>query len=159
MASSPLSPVRILFVCVGNACRSQMAEAWANHFGKEKVQAESAGSCPFGSIVRDTYEVMMERGVALEGQRSKGLWDVALEEMDVIVIMGYEVECPVPEDFKGELREWNIPDPYGQGIDTFRNIRDIVEWQVLSLLAELIVPEVHNGNDDPKGGARERASG
>ena len=119
-----------------------MAEAWANHFGKGKVQAFSAGSYPFGSIVKDTYTVMSEKGISLDGQWSKGLRDVAVAEMDVVVGMGCEVDCPVPVGFKGRVVEWEIPDPYGLGIESFRNVRDLVERQVLGLLAELIAPDV-----------------
>ena len=142
MTPSGDHPVKILFVCVGNACRSQMAEAWANHFGKGRVQAFSAGSHPFGSIVKDTYTVMSEKGISLEGQWSKGLRDVAVAEMDVVVGMGCEVECPVPVGFKGRVVDWNIPDPYARGIETFRNVRDMIERQVLALLADLLAPDV-----------------
>jgi arsenate reductase (thioredoxin) len=142
MTQSTNLPVKILFVCVGNACRSQMAEAWAHHFGQGKVQASSAGSHPFGSIVKDTYTVMSEKGLSLDGQCSKGLRDVALAEMDVVVGMGCEVECPVPVGFKGRVVDWEIPDPYGRSIDSFRNVRDMIERKVLELLAEVVVPEV-----------------
>ncbi len=141
MTPSPDPPIKILFVCVGNACRSQMAEAWANHFGKGRVQASSAGSHPFGSIVEDTYTVMNEKGISLDGQRSKGLGDVAVAEMDVVVGMGCEVYCPVPAGFKGCVVDWEIPDPFGRGIDYFRNVRDMIERQVLELLAGLIAPD------------------
>ena len=136
-------PVKILFVCVGNACRSQMAEAWANHFGKGKgeVQASSAGSYPFGSIVNDTSSVMSEKGISLEGQWSKGLRDVAVAEMDVVVRMGREVEFPVPAGFEGREVEWDIPDPYGRSMKSFRNVRDMIERKVLGLLADL-APDV-----------------
>ncbi|MFZ0963818.1 MAG: arsenate reductase ArsC [Terriglobia bacterium] len=141
MTKSTSRPVKILFVCVGNACRSQMAEAWAGHFGNGKVQAASAGSHPFGSITEDTYLVMSEKGISLAGQCSKGLRDVALAEMDVVVAMGREVECPVPADFKGRVVDWNVPDPFGRDIETFRNVRDMIERQVLELLADLIPPD------------------
>ena len=114
-----------------------MAEAWANHFGHGRVEASSAGSYPFGSIVKETYVVMGEKGITLDGQCSKGLRDVALEDMDVLVGMGCEVECPVPPGFKGRLVDWEIPDPYGRGIDAFRNVRDMIERKVLELLADL----------------------
>src|SRR5579862_2113916 len=79
--------VKILFVCIGNACRSQMAEGFANHLGKPRVQAFSAGSHPYGSIVSDTSVVMREKGISLEGQSSKGLDDVPMADMDVVVTM------------------------------------------------------------------------
>ena len=140
MAQSTVRPLKILFVCVGNACRSQMAEAWANHFGKGQVQAASAGSHPYGSIVGDTYNVMHEKGVSLDGQRSKGVREVPVDEMDVIVGMGCEVVCPVPAGFQGRVVEWEIPDPFGGGIDAFRNVRDMIELKVLELLAEHVAP-------------------
>jgi protein-tyrosine-phosphatase len=62
--------------------------------------------------------------------------------MDVVVGMGCEVECPVPAGFKGRVVEWDIPDPYSRGIESFRNVRDMIERQVLELLAELIVPDI-----------------
>ena len=77
-----------------------------------RVEAYSAGSHPFGSIVKDTCTVMSEKGISLDGQWSKGLRDVAVAEMDVVVGMGREVECPVPAGFKGRVVEWDIPDPY-----------------------------------------------
>ena len=138
MTHTASRPLKILFVCIGNACRSQMAEAWAKHHGRRKVQAHSAGSHPYGSIVEDTYNVMSEKGISLEGQCSKGLQDVAVNEMDVVVGMGCEVACPVPAGFKGRAVEWDIPDPYGRSIDFFRTVRDMIERQVLALLAEVL---------------------
>jgi len=134
-------PNKILFVCVGNACRSQMAEAWAKHFGKGRVEAHSAGSHPFGSIAEGTYTVMSEKGISLDEQCSKGLGDLAVAEMDVVVRMGSEVECTVPEGFKGRVVDWNIPDPYARGIESYRNVRDMIERQVLALLADIVVPD------------------
>jgi arsenate reductase len=142
MTQSINPPVKILFVCIGNACRSQMAEAWANHFGKGRVQASSAGLFPLGSIAEDTYMVMREKGIPLDGQWSKSLRDVVVAEMDVVVGMGCEVDCPVPVGFKGRVVDWEIPDPFGRGTESFRNVRDMVERQVLGLLADLSVPDV-----------------
>jgi arsenate reductase len=140
MTQSINPPVKILFVCVGNACRSQMAEACANHFGEGRVQASSAGTYAFGSIPKDTCTVMSERGISLDGQWSKGLRDVAMAEMDVVVSMGCEVECPVPAGFKGRVENWNIPDPFARGKESFRNVRDMIERQVLELLTDLKGP-------------------
>ena len=142
MTQSDNPPVKILFVCVGNACRSQMAEAWANHFGKGRVEAHSAGTFPYGSIVDDTSIVMSEKGISLEGQWSKGLRAVPVEEMDFVIRMGREVECPLPVGFKGHVVDWNIPDPYARGMETFHNVRDMIERQVLTLLADILSPDV-----------------
>ena len=141
MTPTSSRPLKILFVCIGNSCRSQMAEGWANHFGNGKVQASSAGSHPLGEITADTYTVMREKGISLDGQWSKSLREVPVAEMDVVVGMGCDVACPVPAGFKGRLVEWNIPDPYARGIDAFRNARDLIERQVQALLADMIFPK------------------
>jgi protein-tyrosine-phosphatase len=130
-------PLNILFVCVGNSCRSQMAEALASHLGGGKVRAWSAGSHPLGEITPETYEVMREKGISLEGQWSKGLRDVPIDQMDVVVGMGCEVVCPVPSGFKGRMIEWNIPDPYSRDLVFSRTVRDLIERQVAALLSDL----------------------
>jgi protein-tyrosine-phosphatase len=130
-------PLKVLFVCVGNACRSQMAEALAKHHGGGLVEAWSAGSSPLGRIVPETFDILEEKGISLDGQWSKGLKDVPVNDMDVVVGMGCEVVCPVPAGFKGRVIEWNIPDPYGRGMDNFRGVRDLIERQVISLLDDL----------------------
>ncbi len=114
-----------------------MAEALANHLGEGRVRAWSAGSHPLGEITPETYEVMREKGISLEGQWSKGLRDVPLSEMDVVVGMGCEVVCPVPSGFRGRMIEWNIPDPYGHDLAFHRTIRDLIERQVSALLSDL----------------------
>ena len=130
-------PPKILFVCIGNSGRSQMAEAFAKHLGKGKVQAYSAGSHPYGRIVPETHEVLREKGISLEGHSSKGLRDVPVADMDVVVGMGCEVECPVPAGFKGRVIEWNIPDPFPYDLEFYRNVRDLIELQVKNLLDDL----------------------
>ncbi|MGA2606755.1 MAG: arsenate reductase ArsC [Terriglobia bacterium] len=129
--------VKVLFVCYGNSCRSQMAEALANDRGAGKVRAFSAGSNPLGVISQGTREVLREKGITLEGHSSKGLQDVPVSEMDVVVEMGYGVTCAVPADFKGRLIQWNIPDPFGLDWDHFREVRDLIENEVRTLLADL----------------------
>ena len=132
-------PLNNLFDCVGNSCRSQMAEALANHLGEGWVRAWSAGSHPLGEITPETYEVMAEKGILLEGQWSKGLRDVPIDEMDIVVGMGCEVVCPVPAGFQGRVIEWNIPDPYSRDLAFFRSVRDLIERQVTALLSDLDV--------------------
>jgi protein-tyrosine-phosphatase len=84
-----------------------------------------------------------EKGITLEGHWSKGLRDVPMSEMDVVVEMGHGVKCPVPADFKGRLIRWDISDPYGQDQDYFRDVRDMIESEVEGLLAELIRDSPH----------------
>jgi len=129
--------LKILFVCLGNACRSPMAEALANHLGKDRVQAWSAGSHPLGEITEETRTVLEEIDISIDSQCSKGLGDVSLEQMDVVVTMGEEVECPLPADFKGKLIEWKIPDPFRMDLEFFRSVRDLIEARVKLLLDQL----------------------
>jgi protein-tyrosine-phosphatase len=138
-------PIKVIFVCVGNACRSQMAEALARHHGNGRVEAWSAGSAPLGHIVAETYDVLEEKGISLEGHTSKSLRDVPLVEMDVVVGMGCEVVCPVPAGFKGRVIQWNIPDPCGRGMDSFRAVRDLIDRQVRSLLDQLFEAGTEDG--------------
>jgi arsenate reductase len=129
--------VKVLFVCYGNSCRSQMAEALANQLGEGKLRAFSAGTHPLGVISQDTRAVLREKGIALDEHRSKGLRDVPISEMDVVVEMGYEVKCPLPADFKGQLIRWHIPDPYFLDQGCFREVCDLIESEVRRLLADL----------------------
>lgn len=138
MSGTSLRPLTsILFVCIGNSCRSQMAEAFAKQIGQGRFNIWSAGSLPLGEIIPPTFYVMREKGLALKGQWSKGLKDVPLDKMDVVVGMGCEVECPLPAGFKGMIVGWNIPDPYSRDLNYFRSVRDLIERQVKSLLRDL----------------------
>jgi len=142
---SEQKPLNVLFVCVGNSCRSQMAEALANHLGQGRIRAWSAGSHPLGEIVPLTFDVLKEKGISLDGHWSKGLRDVPVAEMDIVVGMGCEVVCPVPAGFKGRVIEWNVPDPYGREIEFYRSVRDLIAPQVAALL-EVLDQSVEDAN-------------
>ena len=129
--------VKILFRCVGNSCRSQMAEAFTRRLGKGRIAAWSAGSSPLGWIAPYTFMVMEENGVSLNGQWSKRLQDVPAAEMDLVVFMGPEVICALPAGFKGRRAEWEIPDPFGAPVELYREVRDLIEKRVRTLLDEL----------------------
>lgn len=148
MTTRAKTPLKVLFVCVGNSCRSQMAEAFANKHGEGRVRAWSAGSAPLGHITPKTYDVMREKGIGMEEQWSKGLRDVPVKEMDAVVGMGCEVSCPVPVGFKGQVIEWSIPDPYGLAIEDFREVRDLIERQVMALLGEFETKRSTSGEED-----------
>ena len=147
--------VKILFVCYGNSCRSPMAEALANQLGNGRVQAFSAGTHPLGAISFDTRAVLVEKGIGLQGCWSKGLEDVPVAEMDVVVEMGYGVKCKLPAEFKGRLVEWQIPDPFLLGREYFRDVRDLIESEVRRLLTELEAQDsrLENGNSKTNAGS------
>jgi protein-tyrosine-phosphatase len=133
--SDVMQPKRVLFVCVENANRSQMAEAFARIHGVGKVEAYSAGSRPSGKVNPKAIEFMRERGYDLAIRASKSLADIPDVAFDVAVTMGCGDACPL---VRAKRRvDWNIPDPKNMEPDEFRAVRDLIEEKVKMLLAEL----------------------
>jgi arsenate reductase len=130
-----MGKIKIVFICVENARRSQMAQGFAEVFGGEKVEVYSAGSIPSSQIDPIVIEVMKEKGIDLSSKRPKGLNDLPPIEMDYLVTMGCEETCPAVPTKK--IIEWDIPDPKGKSIDIVRNVRDMVEGRVRALLKEI----------------------
>jgi len=128
-------PKRIAFICVENARRSQMAQGFAEVFGKGKLEVYSAGSRPSSQIDPLVIEVMKEKGIDLSGKRPKGLNEIPPIEMDYLITMGCEETCPAVPAKK--IIEWEIPDPKGKPIGEVRRIRDMVEVKVKMLLEEV----------------------
>jgi len=133
-----LSDIRkILFVCVGNTCRSQMAEGFARFLGRGRVEARSAGTSASGYLNGTTIEVMRERGIDIGGQTSDQLTGEMLDWADVVVTMGCcsaDDICPI--SFKGQKYDWPIEDPLGIPIEDTRRIRDEIEERVRRLIDE-----------------------
>jgi arsenate reductase len=127
--------IKIVFICVENARRSQMAQGFAEVFGGEKVEVYSAGSIPSSQIDPIVIEVMKEKGIDLTAKRPKSLNDLPLIEMDYLVTMGCKETCPAV--LSKNILEWDIPDPKGKSIDIVRNVRDMVEGRVRTLLKEI----------------------
>ncbi len=128
---------RLLFVCVENSNRSQMAEAFARIHGQNEVEAYSAGSRPSGKINPKAIEAMREVGYDLSSHRSKTLDELALIEFDFVATMGCGDECPLVRAKQRD--DWNIPDPREMTMDEFRAVRDEIEARVVHLLKELKV--------------------
>ena len=125
----------VLFVCVENSNRSQMAEAFARIHGAGRVHAASAGSRPSGRINPKAIEAMKELGYDLTAHSSKGLDDFNGRAVDVAVTMGCGDECPLV--LAGRREGWQIPDPREMSPDEFRGVRDLIETKVRELLASL----------------------
>ena len=125
----------VLFVCVENSNRSQMAEAFARMHGGGRVEATSAGSRPSGRINPKAIEAMKELGYDLTAHSSKGLDAFNGKAVDVAVTMGCGDECPLVLAARRE--DWQIPDPREMSPEEFRGVRDLVEQKVLALLASL----------------------
>ncbi|MCM3925601.1 arsenate reductase ArsC [Frankia sp. AiPs1] len=126
----------VLFVCVHNAGRSQMAAGWLTHLAGDRVEVRSAGSAPAAQINPAAIAAMAEVGIDLTDQAPKILTVDAVESSDVVITMGCGDACPI---FPGKRYEdWQLDDPAGQGIDAVRPIRDEIRARVDRLLAELL---------------------
>lgn len=126
---------RVLFVCVENANRSQMAEAFARIHGGAAVEAYSAGSRPSGVINPKAVEAMRELGYDLSRHPSKSLAEIPDVEYDFVATMGCGDSCPHVRARRRE--DWAIPDPKHLPPDEFRAVRDLIEAKVKAMLAEL----------------------
>ena len=130
----------VLFVCVHNAGRSQMAAAWLTHLAGDRVEVRSAGSAPGDRVNPAAVAAMAEVGIDMSAQTPKLLTVDAVRESDVCITMGCGDTCPV---FPGKRSlDWKLEDPAGQGIESVRPIRDEIRTRVLTLLDELGVTPV-----------------
>src|SRR3989442_8814541 len=126
----------VLFVCVHNAGRSQMAAAWLDHLADGRVRVKSAGSAPADTVNPAVVDAMAEVGLDISKETPKKLTDESLEASDVVITMGCGDACPF---YPGKrYLDWELEDPAGQGLDAVRPIRDEIERRVRGLLAELV---------------------
>ena len=126
----------VLFVCVHNAVRSQMAAGFMSHLGQGRVEVLSAGSAPKDSINPIAVAAMAEIGIDISNNSPKVLTNDAVEQSDVVITMGCGDVCPF---YPGKRYEdWVLDDPAGQGIESVRVIRDEIKVRVETLLAELL---------------------
>jgi len=133
--ASPRKP-SVLFVCVHNAGRSQMAAGFMSHLGQGRVEVLSAGSAPKDSINPVAVAAMAEIGIDISNNSPKVLTNDAVEQSDAVITMGCGDVCPF---YPGKRYEdWVLDDPAGQGIESVRVIRDEIKLRVESLLAELL---------------------
>ena len=127
---------KVLFVCVENSCRSQMAEGFAKLFGKGIFEPYSAGSKPSGKVDPMAVEAMKEADIDISSQKSKGFNDLSIKEFDMVITLGCGDVCPfVPAK---EHIEWKIDDPKGKDIEYFRIVRDNIQVQVKKLAESII---------------------
>lgn len=126
----------VLFVCVHNAGRSQMAAGYLRHLADSRVEVRSAGSIPAEQVNPVAVEAMREEGIDITAEQPKILTTEAVQDSDVVITMGCGDACPF---FPGKRYEdWKLEDPAGQGIDAVRLIRDDIKQRIETLLAELL---------------------
>jgi arsenate reductase (thioredoxin) len=135
MTPTPQTP-QVLFVCVHNAGRSQMAAALLNHHAAGRVRVRSAGSAPADTINPAVREAMAEVGIDISAEQPKLLTTDAVETSDVVITMGCGDACPI---FPGKrYLDWALEDPAGKGVESVRPIRDEIERRIRNLLSELL---------------------
>jgi arsenate reductase len=124
---------RVLFVCIGNSCRSQMAEGFAKKFGAEWIAAQSAGLSPASIVQTETHQTMLARGVVLDGQFPKGIELYTREPFDLIVNMSGH---PLPR-MQGPVVDWPVRDPIGLSDEVYETVAEQIEQRVMRLIAEM----------------------
>ena len=125
----------VLFVCVHNAGRSQMAAGYLRHLSGGKIDVYSAGSMPADQINQTAVEAMLEEGIDIASEQPKILTTEAVQASDVVITLGGGDACPF---FPGKRYEdWKLDDPAGQGIDAVRQIRDDIKQRIEQLISEL----------------------
>ncbi len=128
---------KVLFVCIGNSCRSQMAEVLARHLASDVIEASSAGTAALGSIAKQTSVVLAERGVRMDGQYSKQLQAEDCAAADLIINMtGMPVKTLFAAD-QAKVEDWDVEDPYWGDLEVNRKIRDEIEKRVVELAKRL----------------------
>ena len=140
MSDSNADTPTVLFLCVHNAGRSQMAAGWLRHLAEGRIDVLSAGSAPAESINPAAVEAMAEKGIDITDQFPKPWTDETVGVADVIVSMGCGDACPVLPGKR--YLDWELEDPAGKGVDSVRPIRDDIEQRVRGLMVELGVEPV-----------------
>jgi arsenate reductase len=130
-----MSKPSVLFVCIHNAGRSQMAAAYLTHLAGDRVEVRSAGSAPAETVNPAVVEALLEEGIDISAETPKVLTDKAVQESDVVITMGCGDVCPIYPGTRYE--DWALADPAGQGVDAVRPIRDDIRGRIEALIAEI----------------------
>ncbi len=131
---TPPSSKRVLFVCLGNSCRSQMAEAFARTYGSDVLIPASAGLTPAYEIAEDTMRAMAEKGIDLRDQFPKSIRHLGRSQFDIVINMsGYDL----PDSVGTSIRSWDIPDPIFLNFEQHCEVRDAIERLVMHLVLEV----------------------
>lgn len=128
--------LHLLFVCVGNSCRSQMAEGLARALGGGWVQASSAGALPAEMVAPKAVQVMEELGIDISSQRPKLITEELVDAVDTVIIMGCDVRSVCPAAFLEQAIDWELEDPLGQGVERYREVRDLIRQHIEALLRD-----------------------
>lgn len=131
--------MKILFVCVGNTCRSQMAEGFAREFGAGRIEVRSAGTSAAGMVNRSTIEAMREIGIDISGHSSDQLTSEMIDWADCVVTLGCSPAGSFcPPGFEGRIFDWKIDDPLGRPWEVMERVRRDIEDKVKELIGEQV---------------------
>ena len=144
MTQSP-KKTKVLFVCIGNMCRSPMAEGFALKYGRDVLDVYSAGTHATGRVSEDAIEIMRELKMDISKFTSNGLDAVPIGEMDIVVSMApVRARSLVPRGFQGKTIDWKVEDPIGKSLPVFRRVRD-----QLNVLVKKLVDDIRHERDRP----------
>ena len=143
-----LKKKNVLFICIGNTCRSQMAEGYARAYGAKILNASSAGTAALGRVSPEAIEAMKEDGVDVSGQQSDQITREMAEKADLVVVLGGSPECLYPDLLADKTIRWPIPDPFGSPIEEFRRVRDLIKAKVTDLIIDLSRPDYSPRSSD-----------
>jgi arsenate reductase len=133
---APSARKHVLFVCIGNSCRSQMAEGFALAYGSDVMEVSSAGLSPAAIVAPNTKRVLGERNINIDHHFPKGLEVIAGQPFDIVVNMsGARLKLAA-----GQMMDWPVTDPIGQDLDIYRTVADQIEGLVMRLILELRSP-------------------
>jgi arsenate reductase (thioredoxin) len=131
---TPSPKTRVLFICIGNSCRSQMAEGFTRHYGSDVMIAASAGLAPAFMVAQDTVRAMDEKNIDIRNQFPKSLKQLGRAQFDLLVNMsGFDL----PSEIDTPVRNWDVRDPVAEDYETHCQIRDEIETRVMGLILEL----------------------
>ncbi|MBV9268666.1 MAG: arsenate reductase ArsC [Acidobacteriaceae bacterium] len=130
----PAGKKRVLFLCIGNSCRSQMAQGFARRYGDDVINCESAGLAPAPIVQPLTKKVMQDKNISIDDQHPKDVGDIPIREFDLIINMS---GAKLPERLNVPVREWPIEDPIGRPEEVYVTVRDQIEMAVMQLILEL----------------------
>lgn len=128
---------KVAFICLANACRSQIAEAISKEIANDIYEVYSAGIRPLGRICLEVIQFLQSRGIDISDQYSKGLDEIPLDQMDYIISMGCCTAASIcPVSYEGRKIDWNIPDPYGQSSYSIEEVYNIIEHKIKAFIKE-----------------------
>ena len=134
-----MEKLKVGFICVGNSCRSQMAEGFAREYGDDIFEVYSAGTDPAPEVKPNAVKAMAEKDIDISEQYPKLLKEIP-GDLDILITMGCNVECPyIPCKFR---EDWGLDDPAGHSIEVFRETRDVIEEKVKDLIEKVKTGEL-----------------